>query len=70
VTDVRSVTASVQQLGLFTEPLVESFILANEASQVRIPCFDLEGRKSKSSFLEIVLSHYEDALGGLGIVAK
>jgi hypothetical protein len=54
----------------FPEPLIESFIFANEASQVMIPCFDLEGRESKSSFLKIVLSHYEDALGGLGIVAK
>jgi hypothetical protein len=54
----------------FAEPLVESFILADEASQVTIPCFELEGRESKSSFLKIVLLHYEDALGGLGMVAK
>jgi hypothetical protein len=51
----------------FPEPLFEGFILANEASQVTIPCSDLEGRESKSSLLEIVLLHHEDALGWLGV---
>jgi hypothetical protein len=58
------------KLGYFPEPLVEGFILANETSQVTIPCSDLEGRESKSSLLNIVLSHDEDTLGGLRVVAK
>jgi hypothetical protein len=69
VTDVRSVTASSQNL-VFLEPLVETLILADEASQVRIPCFDLEVRELKSSRLEIVLPHDEGTLGGFRVIPK
>ena len=51
------------------EPLFESFIFANEASQVSVPCSDLEVRESKSSHLKIVLLDNENAFGGFEMIA-
>jgi len=58
------------KIWFFPEPLFESFIFANEASQVSVPCSDLEGREPKASRLKIALSHDEDALSGFGVVPK